>query len=148
MCTRDFSRALSKLQVINWDSDWLIALFAPVVIDESNYFGIAFSTVIWKPRFFMLLLFIWRQINVLINHIVAPHRCRSRSGTLCLNIFCIYLKESNQLHAVCQDTYPPITPPYMNPTSHRIVQLVTEYNNFYGFPKVFCNSSYYQVNFV
>ncbi|XP_067054146.1 diphosphomevalonate decarboxylase-like [Acropora muricata] len=46
------------------------------------------------------------------------------------------MKESNQLHAVCQDTYPPITPPYMNSTSHRIVQLVTEYNNFYGFPKV------------
>lgn len=46
------------------------------------------------------------------------------------------MKESNQLHAVCQDTYPPITPPYMNQTSHRIVQVVTEYNTFYGHPKV------------
>ncbi|XP_068721905.1 diphosphomevalonate decarboxylase-like [Montipora capricornis] len=46
------------------------------------------------------------------------------------------MKESNQLHAVCQDTYPPIAPPYMNQTSHRIVQLVTEYNNFCGTPKV------------
>ena len=74
------------------------------------------------------------------------YRCRSRSRHLCLNIFCIYLKESNQLHAVCQDTYPPITPPYMNSTSHRIVQLVTEYNNFYGFPKVFCNSPYHNLS--
>ena len=31
----------------------------------------------------------------------------------------------------------------MNSTSHRIVQLVTEYNNFYGFPKVFCSSPDY-----
>ncbi|XP_020611149.1 diphosphomevalonate decarboxylase-like isoform X2 [Orbicella faveolata] len=46
------------------------------------------------------------------------------------------MKESNQLHAVCQDTYPPITPPYMNQTSHGIVQLVTQYNNFYHEPKV------------
>jgi len=46
------------------------------------------------------------------------------------------MKESNQLHAVCQDTFPPITPPYMNQTSHRVVQLVTEYNSFYGEPKV------------
>ncbi|XP_058971692.2 diphosphomevalonate decarboxylase [Pocillopora verrucosa] len=46
------------------------------------------------------------------------------------------MKESNQLHAVCQDTYPPIAPPYMNQTSHSIVQLVTLYNNFCGQLKV------------
>ncbi|KAL9975280.1 hypothetical protein ACROYT_G012430 [Oculina patagonica] len=46
------------------------------------------------------------------------------------------MKESNQLHAVCQDTYPPITPPYMNQISHRIVQLVTEYNNVHHELKV------------
>ncbi|KAJ7374949.1 hypothetical protein OS493_005309 [Desmophyllum pertusum] len=46
------------------------------------------------------------------------------------------MKESNQLHAVCQDTYPPISPPYMNQISHTIVQLVTQYNNFYHQPKV------------
>lgn len=46
-------------------------------------------------------------------------------------------QESNQLHAVCQDTYPPITPPYMNQTSHAIVQLVTQYNNFHRQPKVY-----------
>ena len=43
-CTRDFSRALSKLQVIARNSDWFIALFAPVVVGHSYYFGIGFST--------------------------------------------------------------------------------------------------------
>ena len=41
-----FSRVLSKLQVISWNSDWVIALFALVVIGRSNYFGIEFSIVI------------------------------------------------------------------------------------------------------
>ncbi|EDO36717.1 predicted protein [Nematostella vectensis] len=48
----------------------------------------------------------------------------------------ITMKDSNQLHAVCQDTYPPITPPYMNSTSHLVVQLVTAYNNNHGNNKV------------
>ena len=47
-CTRDFSRASSELQVISRNCDWLIALFAPVVIGRSNCFGFGFSTVIWK----------------------------------------------------------------------------------------------------
>ena len=45
-CTRDFSRALSELQVIARKFDWFIALFSPVVIGRSNYFGIVFATVI------------------------------------------------------------------------------------------------------
>ena len=36
-CTRNFSRALSKLQVIARYSDWFIALIAPVVISQRNY---------------------------------------------------------------------------------------------------------------
>ena len=47
--TRDFSRALSELQVIARNCDWLIALPARVVIGRSNCFGFGFSTVIWKP---------------------------------------------------------------------------------------------------
>ena len=43
LCVR-FSRSLNKLQVIARNCDWFIALFAPVVISRSNYFG--FSTVI------------------------------------------------------------------------------------------------------
>ena len=48
-CTRDFSRALSELQVIARKCDWFIALSAPVVIGRSNCFSFGFSTVIWKP---------------------------------------------------------------------------------------------------
>ena len=44
-CTRNFSRALSKLHVIARNSDWFITLFAPVVIGRSNYLAIGFSTV-------------------------------------------------------------------------------------------------------
>ena len=47
--TRDFSRALSELQVIARNCDCFIALFAPVVIGRSGCFGFGFSTVIWKP---------------------------------------------------------------------------------------------------
>ena len=50
-CTRDFSCALSKLLLIARNSDWFIALFAPVVIGRSNYYGFGLSTVIWKPLY-------------------------------------------------------------------------------------------------
>ena len=49
--TRDSSRALSELQVVARYCDWFIALFAPVVIGRSSYFGFSFTTVIWKPLY-------------------------------------------------------------------------------------------------
>ena len=46
-CTCDFSRALSKLQVITRNCDWFIALFASeLMISRSNYCAIGFSTVV------------------------------------------------------------------------------------------------------
>ena len=45
-CTRDFSRASSEFQVMARNSDWFMALFVPVVIGQSDYFGFGFSTVI------------------------------------------------------------------------------------------------------
>lgn len=36
-------------------------------------------------------------------------------------------QDSNQFHAICLDTYPPIC--YLNDTSKEIIQLVTRYNN-------------------
>ena len=41
-CERDFSRPLSKLEVITKNSDWFIALFASVVIGRRNCCGIGF----------------------------------------------------------------------------------------------------------
>ena len=43
---RDFSGALTKLQVHATHSDWFIALFAHAVTGWGHYFGIAFPTVI------------------------------------------------------------------------------------------------------
>lgn len=42
------------------------------------------------------------------------------------------MKESSQLHAVCLDTYPSIEPPYLNETSHQIMELVTAFNEASG----------------
>ena len=38
------------------NSDWFAALFASVVIGRSNYIGIGFSTVIWKPLYYAINL--------------------------------------------------------------------------------------------
>lgn len=46
-CVR-FSRALRKLEVIAKNSDWFIALFAPVVVGWSNYSDIGLSRIISK----------------------------------------------------------------------------------------------------
>ena len=40
------SRASSEFQVIARNFDWFMALFVPVVIGQSDYFGFGFSTVI------------------------------------------------------------------------------------------------------
>ena len=42
------------------------------------------------------------------------------------------MKESSQLHAVCLDTYPSIEPPYLNETSHQIMELITTLNEASG----------------
>ncbi|XP_046397488.1 diphosphomevalonate decarboxylase [Ischnura elegans] len=42
----------------------------------------------------------------------------------------VTMKDSNQLHAVCLDTYPPAV--YMNDVSHSIVELVHAYNSYLG----------------
>ena len=44
-------------------------------------------------------------------------------------------QDSNQFHAICLDTYPPIL--YLNDTSKRIIQLVTKYNELQGRIKVY-----------
>ena len=39
------------------------------------------------------------------------------------------MQESNQFHAVCLDSYPPIL--YLNDTSKRVMQLITSYNELH-----------------
>ncbi|GIY01140.1 diphosphomevalonate decarboxylase [Caerostris darwini] len=46
----------------------------------------------------------------------------------------ITMKESNQFHAICLDTFPPIH--YMSSVSYKIISLMHAYNEFYGENKV------------
>ncbi|GIY30671.1 diphosphomevalonate decarboxylase [Caerostris extrusa] len=46
----------------------------------------------------------------------------------------ITMKESNQFHAICLDTFPPIH--YLNSVSYKIISLMHSYNEFYGENKV------------
>ncbi|XP_002735076.1 diphosphomevalonate decarboxylase-like [Saccoglossus kowalevskii] len=44
------------------------------------------------------------------------------------------IKDSNQMHAVCLDTYPPIS--YMNDTSRKIINMIHAFNKYQGELKV------------
>ncbi|CAG9788585.1 unnamed protein product [Diatraea saccharalis] len=44
----------------------------------------------------------------------------------------ITMKDSNQFHAICLDSYPPIT--YMTDTSYKIIEMIHKYNNIH--PKI------------
>ncbi|KAG8447331.1 hypothetical protein GDO86_014700, partial [Hymenochirus boettgeri] len=44
------------------------------------------------------------------------------------------MRDSNQFHATCLDTFPPIF--YLNNVSQRVISLVHQYNAFYGETKV------------
>ncbi|RWS16855.1 diphosphomevalonate decarboxylase-like isoform X1, partial [Dinothrombium tinctorium] len=46
----------------------------------------------------------------------------------------ITMKDSNQFHAICQDTWPPIR--YMNDISWSVVKLIHAYNQYYGTNRV------------
>lgn len=76
-CTRDFSRALSKLQVISWNSDWFIAPFAPVVIGRNNYLGTGFSTVIGKPLYIHIFLSNTKIRLCVDAYDVRLHKCEA-----------------------------------------------------------------------
>ncbi|XP_031347473.1 diphosphomevalonate decarboxylase isoform X2 [Photinus pyralis] len=46
----------------------------------------------------------------------------------------ITMKDSNQFHAICSDTYPPLS--YVNEVSRRIIELIHAYNELRGTTKV------------
>ena len=53
-----FSRASGELQVIARNCDCFMELFVPFVIGQSDYFGFSFSTDIWKPLYYVYILFL------------------------------------------------------------------------------------------
>ena len=46
-----FSCAWRQLHVFALISDWLVVLFTPVAIGQSNYFGFGCTTLNWKPLY-------------------------------------------------------------------------------------------------
>ena len=69
---------------------------------------------------------------------VVPERMKQFEAAIAAHDFekfgVLTMQDSNQFHAVCLDTYPPIF--YMNDVSKQIVQLITRYNAHYKTIKV------------
>ncbi|KAJ2801126.1 diphosphomevalonate decarboxylase [Coemansia guatemalensis] len=65
---------------------------------------------------------------------VVPHRMAAMRAAIVARDFATFatlaMQDSNQFHAVCQDTFPPIA--YMNDTSHAITSLVHAFNAAVG----------------
>lgn len=63
--------------------------------------------------------------------VVVPRRMKEMERAIAERDFesfgKITMQDSNQFHAICLDTYPPIL--YLNDTSKEIIQLVTKYNS-------------------
>jgi diphosphomevalonate decarboxylase len=70
--------------------------------------------------------------------VIAPRRCEEMTEAIVERDFTKFaeltMRESNQFHAVCLDTYPPIF--YLNAVSHAIIEMVHTYNLHKGKPAV------------
>ena len=99
-CSRDFSRASSKLQVIARNCDWFNALFVPVVIGRSNCFSFGFrqsfenrSSKLWIVRFLKKL---WHYVGGKWNTKICYQ------ATWWVSNFCRKRKRSNVSSVLCQ----------------------------------------------
>ncbi|RXN18057.1 diphosphomevalonate decarboxylase [Labeo rohita] len=80
----------------------------------------------------------WPELRVLVlvyrADVVVPSRMEEMIRVIRERDFPAFgeltMKDSNQFHAICLDTYPPIF--YLNHISHRIISLVHRYNQYYG----------------
>ncbi|OQV21467.1 Diphosphomevalonate decarboxylase [Hypsibius exemplaris] len=70
--------------------------------------------------------------------VLVPQRCAEMTAAITAKNFAefaeITMRDSNQFHAVCLDTYPPIF--YLNSVSQAIIEMVHIYNQYKGTPTV------------
>ena len=73
---------------------------------------------------------------------VVPERMEAMERAVIERDFAAFarltIQDSNQFHAVCLDTFPPIM--YLNDTSKRVMQLVTSYNQLHQQEKAHNNT--------
>lgn len=66
------------------------------------------------------------------SEVVAPRRCEEMTKAIEAKDFSQFaeltMRDSNQFHAVCLDTYPPIF--YLNAASQAVIQLVHKFNQW------------------
>ncbi|XP_053174055.1 diphosphomevalonate decarboxylase [Scomber japonicus] len=81
------------------------------------------------------------QTSCLLKHraeSVVPGRMEKMNDAVRRRDFTAFaeltMKDSNQFHATCLDTYPPIF--YLNSVSHQVIHLVHRYNQHYGETRV------------
>lgn len=69
---------------------------------------------------------------------IVPARCQEMKEAILDKNFHLFaeltMMDSNQFHAVCLDTYPPIF--YLNQASKAVISFTHEYNNYYGSNKL------------
>lgn len=77
-------------------------------------------------------LFTYRVEHVVNKRVTAMKKCITEKD---FETFAeLTMKDSNQFHAVCLDSYPPLV--YMNDVSHKIASLVHMYNKQHNAAKV------------
>nr|XP_026693140.1 diphosphomevalonate decarboxylase [Ciona intestinalis] len=81
------------------------------------------------------------ETSALLKHRIeniVPHRIKVLKQAVLEKDFCLFaeicMKESNQLHAICMDTFPPLR--YLNNVSEKIMNFVYSYNERCGSTRV------------
>lgn len=81
------------------------------------------------------------ETSQLLKHrseVIVPERCQQMRAAILDKDFHRFaeltMKDSNQFHATCLDTYPPIF--YLNQSSKAVIELVHAFNDYHGKSKV------------
>ncbi|GMH11571.1 hypothetical protein Nepgr_013412 [Nepenthes gracilis] len=120
------SRAIQIVDEKHWDD---LVIFIAVVSSRQKETS---STIGMHNSVETSMLLKYRAQEVVPKRILQMEEAiKNRDFPTLAHLTCA---DSNQFHAVCLDTYPPIF--YMNDTSHRIISIVEKWNRTEGTPQV------------